>query len=60
MATRIILAEDDSVIRMDLKEELQRQGYLVVGEVGDGESAVNLPDRIRQARGSRPEPGRPS
>ena len=47
MATRIILAEDDSVIRMDLKEELQRQGYLVVGEVGDGESAVNLTRELR-------------
>jgi len=47
MATRIILAEDDSVIRMDLKEELQRQGYLVVGDVGDGESAVNLTRELR-------------
>ena len=42
MTTRIIIAEDDSVIRMDLREELQRQGYLVVGDVGDGQSAVNL------------------
>lgn len=42
MPTRIILAEDDSVIRMDLREELQRQGYLVVGDVGDGQSAINL------------------
>ena len=42
MPTRIIIAEDDTVIRMDLKEELQRQGYLVVGDVGDGQSAVNL------------------
>jgi two-component system, response regulator PdtaR len=42
MPTRIIVAEDDSVIRMDLKEELQRQGYLVVGDAGDGQSAVNL------------------
>jgi len=47
MTTRVILAEDDSVIRMDLKEELQRQGYLVVGEVGDGESAVNLTRELR-------------
>ena len=42
MPTRIILAEDDSVIRMDLREELQRQGYVVVGDVGDGQSAINL------------------
>ncbi len=47
MPTRIILAEDDSVIRMDLKEELQRQAYLVVGDVGDGQSAVNLARELR-------------
>ena len=47
MPTRIIIAEDDSLIRMDLKEELQRQGYLVVGDVGDGESAVNLARELR-------------
>jgi AmiR/NasT family two-component response regulator len=32
---------------MDLKEELQRQGYLVVGDVGDGVSAVNLTRELR-------------
>lgn len=47
MPTRIILAEDDAVIRMDLKEELERQGYLVVGQVGDGQSAVNLARELR-------------
>src|SRR5215469_13888275 len=47
MPTRIIIAEDDSVIRMDLKEELQRQGYLVVGDAGDGQSAVNLTRELR-------------
>ena len=45
--TRIILAEDETVIRMDLKEELTRQGYLVVGDVGDGQSAVNLARELR-------------
>ncbi|MFI5274307.1 MAG: ANTAR domain-containing response regulator [Ktedonobacterales bacterium] len=49
MPTRILIAEDDTVIRMDLKEELQRQGYLVVGEAGDGQTAVN------QAREARPD-----
>src|SRR5262249_43686398 len=34
-------------IRMDLKEELQRQGYLVVGDVGDGVSAINLARELR-------------
>ncbi len=47
MPTRIILAEDDSVIRMDLREELQRQGYLVIGDVGDGQSAINLARELR-------------
>lgn len=47
MTTRIIVAEDDSVIRMDLREQLQSQGYVVVGDVGDGESAVNLAREVR-------------
>ena len=47
MPTRIIIAEDDSVIRMDLREELQRQGYLVEGDVGDGQSAINLAREVR-------------
>jgi AmiR/NasT family two-component response regulator len=47
MPTRIILAEDETIIRMDLKEELTRQGYLVVGDVGDGQSAVNLTRELR-------------
>jgi two-component system, response regulator PdtaR len=47
MPTRIIIAEDDTLIRMDLKEELQKQGYLVVGDVGDGESAINLTRELR-------------
>jgi response regulator NasT len=47
MPTRIVLAEDDSLIRLDLKEELQNQGYLVVGDAGDGQSAVNLARELR-------------
>jgi response regulator NasT len=47
VTTRIIIAEDESVIRMDLREELQSQGYLVVGDVGDGQSAVNLVRELR-------------
>jgi len=47
MPTRIIIAEDDAVIRMDLKEELQRQGYLVIGDVGDGQSAVTMARELR-------------
>ncbi|HLG69453.1 MAG TPA: response regulator [Chloroflexota bacterium] len=40
--TRVVIADDESVIRLDLKEMLQGLGYVVVGESGDGESAVNL------------------
>ncbi|HEX8682098.1 MAG TPA: response regulator [Ardenticatenaceae bacterium] len=45
--TRIIVADDESIIRMDLKEMLTALGYLVVGEVGDGRSAVNLAREVR-------------
>ncbi len=45
--TRIIIADDESLIRMDLQEMLLNLGYLVVGEVGDGRSAVNLARELR-------------
>lgn len=45
--TRIIIADDESIIRMDLNEMLTSLGYLVVGEVGDGRSAVNLARELR-------------
>ncbi len=47
--TRIVIADDESLIRMDLREMLTNLGYLVVGEVADGRSAVN------QARELRPD-----
>jgi two-component system, response regulator PdtaR len=47
--TRVIIADDESLIRMDLREMLTNLGYLVVGEVADGRSAVN------QARELRPD-----
>ena len=34
--TRVIIADDESLIRMDLREMLTNLGYLVVGEVADG------------------------
>ena len=47
--TRVIIADDESLIRMDLREMLTNLGYLVVGEAGDGRSAVS------QARELRPD-----
>ena len=40
--TRILLAEDEVISRMDLREMLENLGYSVIGEVGDGVAAVNL------------------
>ena len=45
--TRVIIADDESLIRIDLREMLTHQGYLVVGEAGDGRSAVNLARELR-------------
>ncbi|MDQ4005944.1 MAG: response regulator [Actinomycetota bacterium] len=38
----VLLAEDEALIRLDLKEMLEEEGYEVVGEAGDGDSAVRL------------------
>lgn len=42
MKKRILIAEDESIIRMDLKMMLQDHGYDVVGEAGDGDRAIEL------------------
>ena len=39
---RILLAEDETIIRLDLRELLERAGYQVCGEARDGEEAVAL------------------
>ena len=45
--TRVVIAEDEALIRLDLKEMLEEEGYSVVGEAGDGETAVKLAEELR-------------
>lgn len=42
MPTRVVIAEDEAIIRLDLKETLEEEGYEVVGETGRGDEAVAL------------------
>jgi two-component system, response regulator PdtaR len=42
MAVRVVIAEDEAIIRLDLKEILEEEGYEVVGETGRGDEAVTL------------------
>lgn len=44
---RIIIADDESLIRLDLREMLTHLGYEVIGEAGDGRTAVDLALRLR-------------
>jgi AmiR/NasT family two-component response regulator len=45
-ATRVVIAEDETIIRLDLKELLEEEGYEVVGETGRGDEAVELVRRL--------------
>jgi two-component system, response regulator PdtaR len=42
MALRVVIAEDEAIIRMDLRETLEEEGYEVVGETGRGDQAIEL------------------
>jgi AmiR/NasT family two-component response regulator len=44
---RVVVADDESIVRMDLREMLESLGYLVVGEAGDGESAIHLARELK-------------
>lgn len=44
---RLVIADDESLIRMNLKETLISLGYLVVGEAGDGTSVIHLARELR-------------
>lgn len=42
MAVRVVIAEDEAIVRLDLKEIMEEEGYEVVGETGRGDEAVDL------------------
>jgi two-component system, response regulator PdtaR len=47
LSLRVVIAEDEAIIRMDLRETLEEEGYLVVGETGRGDHAVELVRELR-------------
>ena len=44
---RVLIAEDEALIRMDLAEMLREEGYEIVGEAGDGQEAVDLAEDLK-------------
>jgi AmiR/NasT family two-component response regulator len=46
-ARRVLIAEDEALIRLDLREMLEEEGYDVCGEAGDGETAVRMAEELR-------------
>lgn len=46
-AGRVVIAEDEALIRLDLAEMLSEEGYDIVAQAGDGERAVGLVEELR-------------
>lgn len=46
-APTVVIAEDETLIRMDLAEMLAEEGYDVVGQAGDGQKAIELAEELR-------------
>jgi len=46
-ARRVLIAEDEALIRLDLREMLEEEGYEVCGEAGDGQTAVDMAEQLR-------------
>jgi two-component system, response regulator PdtaR len=44
---RVLVVEDEALIRLDLTEMLSEEGYVIAGEAGDGEQAVDLARELR-------------
>lgn len=42
---KVLIAEDEPIVRMDLRELLEGQGYQVIGEASDGQSAIDIARR---------------
>lgn len=47
MSVRVVIAEDEAIIRLDLKETLEEEGYTVIGETGRGDQALELVRDLR-------------
>jgi response regulator NasT len=47
VATRVVIAEDEAIIRLDLRETLEEEAYEVVGETGRGDEAIRLVRELR-------------
>lgn len=47
LTIRVVIAEDEAIIRLDLRETLEEEGYDVVGETGRGDEAIRLVEQLK-------------